>query len=280
MKIAYFGTPDFSADFLAKILNDKKLSVQVSFVVTQPDKKKGRNQISTPSPVKMLAGKRGIEVKTRLSADDLEQIDLAVLFAYGEILKKDILSAPKHGFWNIHPSLLPKYRGASPVAAALLNNEKETGVTLMKMDEEVDHGPIIGQKELEIHPKEKRPELTQRLVDLGFDLFKEEIGKFPNNQFSPQDHSQATFTEILKKDDGLVKKEDLTNSPEIVFNKFRAYYPWPGVWTKVTIKDREKRLKLTDLDLKGADLIIKKVQLEGKNEVDFKQFQAAYNISL
>lgn len=298
LKIAYFGTPDFSAYFLEKLLKDKDLPVEIKLVVTQPDKKVGKKQTLTPSAVKEIAKKNRIPVKEKVVAQDLKDLDLAALFAYGEIIPKEILDAPKHGFWNIHPSLLPKYRGAAPVAGALISGEKETGVTLMKMDEKVDHGPIIAQEKLAIEPKEKRLELTIRLIELGYQIFKRVISdvseKSPYqvdlstvwllryDMLEEQDHSKATYTAILTKKDGFIEVEKLKSKSEgqKIFNLFRGLYPWPGVWTKVVINGKEKRLKITDVNLENGQLVIKKVQLEGKNEVTFEQFQDAYGLRL
>ena len=298
LKIAYFGTPDFSAYFLEKLLKDKDLPVEIKLVVTQPDKKVGKKQVLTPSTVKEVAKKNNIPVKEKVVPEDLKELDLALLFAYGEIIPKEILDAPKHGFWNIHPSLLPKYRGAAPVAGALINGEQETGVTLMKMDEKVDHGPIIAQEKLAIEPKEKRLELTIRLVELGYQIFKRVISdvseKSPYqvdlstvwllryDMLEEQDHSKATYTAILTKKDGFIEVEKLKskNEGQKIFNLFRGLYPWPGVWTKVVINGKEKRLKITDVNLENGQLVIKKVQLEGKNEVTFEQFQDAYGLRL
>ena len=298
LKIAYFGTPDFSAYFLEKLLKDKDLPVEIKLVVTQPDKKVGKKQTLTPSAVKEIAKKNRIPVKEKVVAQDLKDLDLAALFAYGEIIPKEILDAPKHGFWNIHPSLLPKYRGAAPVAGALISGEKETGVTLMKMDEKVDHGPIIAQEKLAIEPKEKRLELTIRLIELGYQIFKRVISdvseKSPYqvdlstvwllryDMLEEQDHSKATYTAILTKKDGFIEVEKLKSKSEgqKIFNLFRGLYPWPGVWTKAVINGKEKRLKITDVNLENGQLVIKKVQLEGKNEVTFEQFQDAYGLRL
>ncbi len=283
MKLAYFGTPQFSADFLEKILTDPDLhSVEVTLVVTQPDKPVGRKQIITPSPVKVLAQNHNIEVITTLPDPISEhykalvESDIALVYAYGQIIPVNILALPKHGFWNIHPSLLPKYRGASPTAYPLLNDDKTTGVTLMQMDEKMDHGAIIAQEEYEIGPDEKRPDLERELTKMGFEMFKhviltqsEAAGKNLGVPSVQQDHSQATFTKLLKKDDGFVELADVRNALQengsTVYNKFRGFFPWPGIWTKVG----DKRMKITDCSLLENKLVINKVQFEGKTETLF-----------
>ncbi len=283
LSLAYFGTPDFSARFLEKILNDKGLPVEVRFIVTQEDKPVGRNQIITPAEVKLIAQKYALPVKTGF-VSGLYDIDLALLFAYGKIISKDFLKAPKYGFWNIHPSLLPKYRGASPVAAPLTRGDKETGVTIIQMDKEMDHGPIIAQKRVKILPNERRDELTNRLTKLAFGLFKRTIGDLIRNQIRTQvqDDKNATYTKLLTKKDGYVKRGELKTKSqeeaEKLFNKFRGLYPWPGLWTTIRFKNRDLRLKIVDVELVGGRLIIKRVKLEGKREVDFNQFNKIYRV--
>ena len=281
MKIAYFGTPQFSADFLEKILTDPELKeIEVALVITRPDQPVGRKQVLTPSAVKLLAEKFSIPINymngNNLTNQQFNNIDLALVYAFGKIIPADILQIPKYGFWNIHPSLLPKYRGPSPTTYPLLNGDKVTGVTLMKMDEKMDHGPIISQVEYAIGPDMRRPELETELTNVGFELFKKEIlnvilakAEGPLQGAGIQDHSQATYTKLLKKDDGFVvfqKIEDgIIEDGREIYNKFRALYPWPGIWTLVD----DKRMKITDCAFADGKLVIKKVQFEGKNEIPF-----------
>ena len=287
LSLAYFGTPDFSARLLEKILDDKEIPVEVRLIVTQPDKKVGRKQIITPSPVKVIANKYKIPVEDSTRSKKFislsSAIDLALLFAFGEIIPKELLDEPKYGFWNIHPSLLPKYRGASPVAYPLINGDKETGVTLIQMDEKVDHGPIIIQKKVSILPKEKKDELTDRLTDIAFELFKQKVSELAAEgkiDLQNQDESGVSYTKLLTKQDGYVKIEELRTKneeeAERLFNRFRGLYPWPGLWTEIEINGEKKRLKITEMDLENGKLLLKKVQLEGKKEIDFEQFKKAY----
>jgi methionyl-tRNA formyltransferase len=298
LSIAYFGTPYFSANLLEKILTDKNIPIEVKFVVTQPDKPLGRKGIITPTPVKVIAEKYGITNDKNKQAiggakegnsqqNLLRTVDLALIYAYGKIIPKELLSLPKYGFWNIHPSLLPKYRGPSPIAYPLINGDVKTGVTLIRMDEQIDHGPIIDQVECDILPDERRPELEKKLTNLGYELFKKTTAKLTDSRISglkKQEHTRATFTKLLTKQDGFISFENLKlkieNSPKTLYNRFRGLYPWPGIWTLVTINGQEKRLKITDMKLKNGELKIEKAQLEGKKEVDFSTFQKAYSIYL
>lgn len=244
LKIAYFGTPDFSAHFLEKIITDTDLPIEVVLVVTQADKPVGRKQVLTPSPVKIIAQKYKIaiwdenieHITYNIELIKEKHIDLALVYAYGEILPQELLTVPKYEFWNIHPSLLPKYRGPSPTAYALIMGDTETGVSLMQMDEKMDHGPLLTQETYHIKPEQRREELQQELTDLGFTIFKTYIldriekrgegssSTSPTPLFlrtSPppalQKHEDATFTKLLTKDDGfipfLVLKKAWTNEP-------------------------------------------------------------------
>lgn len=328
MNIAYFGSPDFSATILEKLVqNSEKLGITVTVVFTQPDRPVGRRGILTATPVKLLAEKYGIPVITTTkdpkNIEILKSVELAILYAYAEIIREDYLKAPKHCFWNIHPSLLPKYRGASPTSIPLMMGEKETGVSLMVMDRELDHGPLLGQKFYQVSPTDTKKNLEEKLTNLSFELLSEKLRIINNNlEAKNQDHKLATFTRKLSKNDGYISLEFIRkalsdaliipedfpvalkwylsqkSSPlpqekrpagEILYDYWRAMYDWPGIWTKITINGVEKRLKITQLayfstspndDASKKRLTIQKVQLEGKNEVDFKTFHDAYPLSL
>lgn len=355
LKIAYFGTPSFSANFLEKLITDPELKTKIDleFVITQPDRPVGRKQILTPSPVKKTAIKNSVNVAVDVASEValrepdcevasrgsqerrdherqnlLQSIDLALVYAFGKIIPKNMLDLPKYGFWCIHPSLLPKYRGPAPIAYPLLMGDKTTGVTIIQMDEKIDHGPIIIQDKLKISPTDRRPDLENKLTDLALELFikaiKEltglRVNEFKNSQnplnsltLKPQTHELATHTKLLKKSDGFIPfnilKKALNNEPltpeelpkiiseyltknnlaikpfnhEAIYNYFRGLSPWPGLWTllrQVYGGQAQKRLKITELELQVTSykLQIKKVQLEGKKEVDFKTFNKAYKI--
>jgi len=362
ISLAYFGSPDFAANFLERLLTDTSMYlpagrqgryIEVKLIVTQPDQLVGRKQILTPTPVKIVAEKYKItnntsfprrresslnipfkkcdysldpllrgddkKITLNLELDTLKNIDLALVYAYGDLIPKEFLALPKYGFWNIHPSLLPKYRGPSPIAAPLINGDKTTGVTIIKMDEDIDHGPIIAQESLTIEIDDKRPDLEKKLTDLGFEMFKKLIMKGENTFFETiargplggvavekngieplnQNHKKAIYTKKLSKQDGFIEfeklKRALTPSPYLpdealaksgsltIYNLFRGLYPWPGLWTMVKPVqlrqlDEAKRLKITDMELVNGKIIIKKVQLEGKNEVDFETFNKAYKV--
>jgi methionyl-tRNA formyltransferase len=321
LTLAYFGSPDFSGFFLEKILTDSDLKkvIDVKLVVTQPDKPVGRKQILTETPVKKVAKKYQIsnikyQIDIRNLKLEIRNFDLALVYAFSHIIPKDLLNAPKLGFWNIHPSLLPKYRGPSPIAYPLIFAEKETGVTIIKMDEKIDHGPIIAQEKLKIDDTDRRPDLEKKLTDLGFLMFKKLILNNFNtstslsiNQFqlTPQADQNATYTRLLKREDGFIPlstlKKTLQNEPlnfeeippilkeirnwklekrsslEIIYNYFRGLCPWPGIWT---LLPNGKRLKIIDMNFEVTSykLQVTRVQLEGKKEVDFETFNKAYRV--
>ena len=321
INLAYFGSPDFSAFFLKKILTDSDLKkvIDVKLVVTQPDRPVGRKQILTETPVKKVAKKYQIsnikyQIDIRNLKLEIRNFDLALIYAFSHIIPKDLLNAPKLGFWNIHPSLLPKYRGPSPIAYPLIFGEKETGVTIIKMDEKIDHGPIIAQEKLKIEDANRRPDLEKKLTDLGFLMFKKLILNNFNNstslnikhfQLTPQADQNATYTRLLKREDGFIplsilkkalKNEPLNfdqapailkeirnwklkirNSSEIIYNYFRGLYPWPGIWTLIP---NCKRLKIIDMNFEVTSykLQVTRVQLEGKKEVNFETFNNAYQV--
>lgn len=287
LSIAYFGSPDFSADVLESLVTDRMFSGQIVKVFTQKDSPVGRTMQITKTPVKAVAQKHQIPIiDQNPKPEDLKDIDLVLLFAYGQIIPQNLLGVPRYGFWNIHPSLLPAFRGPSPVAEVLIRGLAETGVTLMKMDAKLDHGPIIAQEKLQIREDERRDELTTRLSREGLRLFTQMVGVFVSQNYvirmQEQVESNATYTKLLQKEDGFIAVDDLkkslsANSDEL-YNKFRGLFPWPGVWTEVRVGDRDLRLKITDMKRVDGIVVIKKVQLEGKNEVDFTQFNSAYQI--
>lgn len=287
LKFAFFGSAYFSASLLEKIIEDRELMnlLDLEFIVTQPDRPSGRKQVLTPTPVKLISKKHGITAYVETNDEvlnRLKNIDLVLLYAYGAIIKKEILDLPRYGFWNIHPSLLPRYRGTAPMATPLINGDESTGVTIIKMDDKIDHGPIIAQIMYTIEKTDKRPDLEVKLTDMGFEIFKSEILK-GMNKIDPkeQEHEKATHTKKLRKDDGFIDieklKKSVKDSPIQIYNLYRGLYPWPGIWT---VLPNGKRLKVTQMNIGSNGLEISKVQLEGKNEVDFETFSKAYGFKI
>ena len=228
------GTAELSCASLEKLAG--KLSVVG--VVTQPDKPKGRELKLQFSPVKILAEKLNLPVLQPLKARDEKFIsglrelksDLIVVVAYGQILSQTILDLPKFGCVNVHTSLLPKYRGASPIQSAILNGETETGVTIMKMDAGLDTGGIISQARTPILPEDNSQTLHDRLAQLGAQLLVETIPDYVAGKIlpKPQPAEGASYAAKIKKEDGKI----YWNEPaEKIFNRLRAFTPWPGAFT-------------------------------------------------
>jgi len=232
-KIIFIGTPDFSAIILKTLCESEYKPI---LVVTASDKPVGRKQIITPPPVKVLAEKYGIEIcqpekieNCKLKIENCKP-DLIIVAAYGQILPKEILEIPKNGCFNIHPSLLPKYRGSTPIQATILNGDKKTGVTIILMDEKMDHGPIVNQRALEIEENETATALHDKLAEFGASLLLETIPKWQKGMLKtrPQDETEATYTKILTREDGRINWKKTAGGLE---KEVRAYTLWPESFT-------------------------------------------------
>ena len=230
------GTPDYAAPVLSRLIDEGH---DIVAVYSQPDRPSGRGRKLVPTPTKRFAEERGIEVRQPDSLrSDAECAGLAslspeviVVAAYGLFLPAEVLEIPPLGCLNLHPSLLPRYRGPSPVVSAILNGDDETGVTIMKLDEGMDSGPILVQERVSIAERETAPELTRRLFDLGAELLVETLPGWSSGSIRamPQDESCATITQLVKKDDGEI---DWTDNAEHITRMVRAYEPWPGTFTR------------------------------------------------
>ena len=295
-KIVFFGTSDFAVPFLRALVENNLGPV---LVITQPDEPAGRKKELQSTPIKIAAQQLCLDVTSPEHKDEIyDQLqkvrpDVCVLVAYGKIIPKNVLALPPFGFINVHPSLLPKYRGPSPVQTAILNGEEKTGVTIMLLDDQVDHGPIFTQKEVTILSDENNHFLHQKLADVGTGLLLQVLSDYLIGKIKPaeQNHQQATFTRIIQREDGLV---DWHKTAQQISCQFRAFYPWPGCFTHWG----DKRLKIANLSViegvfspnlkpgeiflgpnqtmavacsKGA-VVLDKIQLEGKNEVIARDF--------
>lgn len=321
MKTVFFGSPAIASDLLS-LLNEGHY-LDIALIVTQPDKPVGKNLKLTPTPVKQLAQKLNISIfdgdmRNKEIQMDLisrllkEKFKLGILYAYGSLIPASIINLFPQGIWNMHPSLLPLYRGPSPTAYPLLLGDTKTGVTIMKLVQKLDAGPIINQREVLIDPLSTRESLEKKLTILGASLIKESIYKITENSFAPtydQDASNSTYTRLLKKEDGYIspllirktlsgestiyneippiireyeEKYKLNFSftaAQIVWNMYRAFQPWPGIWTTILTPQGQKRLLIKKVSLQQNNLYIQEVQLEGKRSVDFAVFNKAYNFT-
>ena len=235
MRIVFMGTPDFAVSVLSRLIDKGH---DIAAVYSQPDRLSGRGRKLVPTPTKRFAEERGLDVRQPKSLrpeDEYEALaslhaEVIVVAAYGLFLPPDALEIPPLGCLNIHPSLLPRYRGPSPVVSAILNGDAKTGVTIMKLDEGMDSGPILAQERVSIDEGETTPVLTRRLFDLGADLLVDTLPRWSSGdiQATPQDESRATFTTIVKKEDGEI---DWTDDAARIARMVRAYEPWPGTFT-------------------------------------------------
>ncbi|MCL4386887.1 MAG: methionyl-tRNA formyltransferase [Patescibacteria group bacterium] len=296
-KIVYAGTPEIAVLPLESLA---RAGFNITGVFTRPDREKGRGKKKEESPVKLTAKKLGLAVYQPENKEELTRLvaklkpDLGVVFVYGMILPKEALELPKHGFINIHPSLLPKYRGPSPILTPILNGDSETGVTIMKVTEEMDAGPILAQEEIRIESDENALELSQKLSEKSAEMSLKSLPLYLEGKLKEkeQDPSKATYTKLTTKDDG---KIDWQERAETIERKTRAYFPWPGSYTlwegkilkiieaKTSPLDISKtpgEVKIRDLRLliqtgKGS-LEILKLQLEGKKATRAEDFIKGY----
>ena len=233
MRIVFMGTPESAVPTLNRCLKDGH---EVVAVWTQPDKPSGRGNKLSASPVKQFALSIGLTVHqpTRIKTDEAVELfrshnaDLAVVVAYGRILPQSFLQAPKHGCVNVHFSLLPKYRGAAPVNWAIVNGEHETGITTMMIEPELDSGPILLQSNTEIGDAETAPEVMQRLSEMGAELLSRTLKELDQLKPQTQDHQQATFAPLLKKEHGVI---DWSANAKAIDCVIRGFQPWPNAHT-------------------------------------------------
>lgn len=282
MKInfAFFGTSDFSVVVLNEL---KKTGWLPTLIITAPDKPKGRGLKLTPLPVKLwaLANKIDFIQPEKLDSNlcyklQVTSYKIFVVASYGKIIPREILDIPEHGALNIHPSLLPKYRGASPIQAQILNDEKNIGVTIMLMDEKMDHGPLLAQREFLISNSQflnKTPtakELSEKLAAEGGKLLAETLPKWLAGEITPipQNNSEATFTKKFEKKDGEI---DL-NGGKKTWLAYQALSSTVGVFFFVKHNDRIIRVKVTGAEFRDEKFIPKRVISEGKKEMDYEDF--------
>ncbi|MGZ4988833.1 MAG: methionyl-tRNA formyltransferase [Limisphaerales bacterium] len=257
LRIIFMGTAELACASLQALLNSPEFVVQA--VVTQPDRPKGRDLKLQPSEVKKLAAASNIPVLQPERAREpqfIEQLkqfapDYIVVIAYGQILPRAILDTPKFGCINVHTSLLPKYRGAAPIQAALLNGDAETGVTIMQMDEGLDTGPIISQRAIRIEAEDNAATLHDKLAIVGAELLLPTLIDFAARKIParPQDHAQATHVKKIKKEDGQL---DWAQPARVLQNRIRAFTPWPGAFTFQKTNDKARLLKVWQAEVADA----------------------------
>ncbi len=240
-------------------------------MITQPDRPGHRLRL-TPSPVKVAAVELGLEVfqpERIREASAVQRLtavapDLMVVVAYGQIIPPSVLAIPRLGVLNVHASLLPRWRGAAPVARAILAGDSETGVTIMEMDEQLDHGPVLASRAVRIHPADDTPALTQRLAESGAELLVETIARIGDVHAIEQDHAAATLAPRLTRQDGELEWE---MGAEEIDRRVRALQPWPGA----TLPTKRGRVKVLTGHIEGTRYVAELVQLPGKKPAPAKQ---------
>lgn len=244
---------------------------EIRLVVTQPDKPGHRMKV-TPPPVKVAAQELGLEVfqPERIRAPEaVERLrglapDLLVVVAYGQILPLAVLEVPRRGAVNVHASLLPRHRGAAPIARAILAGDHETGVTIMLMDEQLDHGPVLAERATEIGPREDAVALTTRLAEMGAQLLVETVAQLEELRPVEQDHERATLAPRLRREDGEL---DWDLAADEIDRRVRALQQWPGV----TLPTARGRVKVLSGHVEGGRFVPDVVQLPGKRPAPAKQ---------
>ncbi len=290
-KIIFMGTPEFSVPTLEFLIKNKN---EILAVYSQPPKKAHRGQKINSSPVENFARKNSIIVKTPKILDTNEEYDfiknlnpdIVVVVAYGKIIPKRFLNLPKHGFINVHASLLPKWRGAAPIQRSIMNLDKETGVSIMKITEELDAGPIIHQSKIRINQNMNSKILSEILSKLGAKSLIEAIEKIKNKkiQLKEQDHSNATYAKKINKEEG---KIEWSESAIKILAKIDGLNPNPGAWFeykqerykvwKAKIVETNGKVGFTidnklTIACKDNSIQILEIQKEGKNKLSLEKF--------
>jgi len=311
MKIVFFGTPNYVLPILQTLHREfrgKGNKTPISAVVTQPPKPTGRKKIETFSPVDNWAYEKNIPVYfdgTDLIKKSVEA-DIGILAAYGAIIPKKVIDYFPKGILNIHPSLLPAWRGASPVQATLVSGDKITGVTTIALDKKLDHGPIISQFKEKVLNDDTTDSLRDRLFERSAEVIKTLLPAYLSDKITPRKQllKKATFTYLLRKEHGLIppkylkmaiegksskekweigfiKNFFLQPTPLTIERFIRAVHPWPVAWTYVQLVQNsrlktQKRLKILKAHIEDKKLVLDEVQLEGKTPAPYKQFKEAY----
>lgn len=317
LTIAYFGSSEASAVFLEKMLTaSRKLHIHIPLVFTYPDKPAGRGMHIKKSPTKLIAEKYQVlpvhesprqSVQSVIELLQEHAVELCVVYAYGEIIPQTVIQIPRYGFINVHPSLLPKYRGPSPVVFPLALGEGTTGCTLIQMNAKMDEGDILTQSSRHISIDDTSLSLLAKLSDDGLALLKNVLSDPSIVHRTPQKHALSTYTLRLTREDGYIDITDLQHllnqqpipldsqllfkkyfdhnlslmKPELIqpsqlYSLWQAVTPWPGLWTQIRLQAGMKRLKLIRCTQNENVVQVQKVQLEGKNIVDIDVFESAY----
>lgn len=281
LKFIFFGTPDVASKTL-QILKERGYIPEV--IVTSPDAKKGRGLEMHETPVSTWANENNIKCLKPEKIDDKfiaelsnylpcrsANVDLYVVVAYGKILPEILIKKPELGTINVHYSLLPKYRGASPLEACLLNGDEVTGVSIQQMEYKLDSGKILREEKVEIGINDTKEELRETLINLGGSVLADILPQIVNKEITPklQNESLATFCKKIKKEDGELNLEEDAKEN---WNKYRAYYGWPGTFFFILKNNKKIRCKITKAKLENNQFIVEKIIPESKKEIGYEYF--------
>ncbi|MFH1612045.1 MAG: methionyl-tRNA formyltransferase [bacterium] len=286
IKTIFIGTGNFAAIILNDLIQNPFLDI--TLVITSPDKPSGRQQKISISPVKQIAIEKQFPILQPDKISETEKYisqlnpDINIIADYGQIIPENILDIPKYKSINIHPSLLPKYRGASPIQTTIINSDKKTGTTIILMDKQMDHGPIIAQQEIEIKNNETTTSLEIKLAHLSNKLIRKKLPLYIKNKIKPQpqDETLATYTKKIAKEDGQIYFNKETTKK--IIQKMRGLSPWPGLWAIIN----NKRIKIINakktnqqpnnrqliFKTKDGFIELKSIQPEGKKIMTGEDF--------
>jgi len=275
INFAYWGTPEISSQTLDILF---KHGYVPTIIITSPDQRSGRGLHLVPTPVSLWAQSHNIkcfkpEKITKEFIDEFKKFDthLSIVVAYGKILPTEIIQTPKFGTINIHYSLLPKYRGASPLESALLSGDTITGVSIQQMVFKLDSGPILAEKVIPIDINDTKDDLRKKLIEIGGNTLCDILPNIIDSNLSPkiQKEEDASFCTKIKKEDGLI---DPNGDPKINYNKYRAFFGWPGVYFFIKKNDDQIRIKITKAKYENNSFVIERVIPEGKKETNYIDF--------
>lgn len=274
----YFGTPDVASKTL-QVMKDR--GYLPNLIITSPDKRSGRGLEIHDTPVAIWSKKNNIKClkPEKITNEFIETLQpyfakensLSIVVAYGKILPEDLIIKPKLGTINIHYSLLPKWRGASPLESTLMNGDEVTGVSIQQMAYKLDSGPILATEELEVSINDSKDEIRNELINLGANCLCDLLPVLETRKTTPknQDDKLATFCKKIKKEDGEI---DINDDPKKNWNKYRALYGWPGVFFFIKKKNINIRIKISKAEYENNSFIIKRVIPEGKKEMSYDEF--------
>ncbi|MDO8529448.1 MAG: methionyl-tRNA formyltransferase, partial [bacterium] len=305
IEVIFMGTSDFAKEILKSLIDDE---YAIKAVFTQPDKKAGRKREIKPNLIKDFSKLNNIPTfqPDKLNSEAISIIkkiapDLIIVAAYGKIIPKAILEIPKFKCINVHPSLLPKFRGPSPIQNAILAGEKETGITIILMDEKVDHGAILAQEKIAISPEDTTETLTQKMISKSSDLLLQTIPRWIQGEIKEQkqDDSLAAYCKLIEREDGKISWNEEART---IYNKHRAFQPWPGIFCFMEIKGKTTRIKLNKITVAEIEsetkhcigevfrqdnriavrtakeaIIIEEIQIEGKKSIGINEFIKGYS---